>query len=134
MSLHDRRRHPRFPFHSRGSLVIDGELHPGTLLDISACGCLFAADGGIRIPVGRDCRVLVRHAPRRDLPSFGGILAHCHDHLLGIEFVDISDDAHDALHQIVEMNLAPVRLLERQLPALLRQQINPAPDRTRPGT
>jgi len=120
MSLTDRRCHPRFPFHSRGTMVADGHLHQGTLLDVSIHGCLFVTDAHIQLPVGCICQVQVRHAPRRDSPSFAGIIAHCHSHLLGIEFMDISQDGRDILRQIVDMNLAPPRLLERELPALLR--------------
>jgi hypothetical protein len=120
MSLLDRRRHPRFPFHSRGAIAVAGCHYQGTLLDISACGCLFVTDASVDLAPGHACQVLVRHAPRRDAPSFVGIVAHRHDHLLGIEFVDIGQDAHATLYQIIEMNLAPPRLLERELPALLR--------------
>lgn len=120
MSLSDRRSHPRFPFHSRGTIAIDGRPYQGTLLDISARGCLFVTDAGTRFALGHSCQIRVRHAPRRDSPSFGGVLTHCHEHLLGVEFVDIGADAQATLHQIVEMNLAPAKLLERELPALLR--------------
>ncbi len=120
MSLLDRRRHPRFPFHTRGAIQVDGCHYHGTLMDISAKGCLFVTDASVRFPVGNLCHVLVLHAPRRESASLGGVLAHCHEHLLGIEFAEISEEAHQALHQIIEMNLAPPRLLERELPALLR--------------
>lgn len=120
MSLLDRRHHPRFPFHSRATIAVAGCPYQGTLLDISARGCLFVTDAGARLPVGSTCQVRVRHAPRRDSPSFAGVLAHCHEHLLGIEFVDVGEDTQATLHQIIEMNLAPAKLLERELPALLR--------------
>lgn len=120
MSLLDRRRHARFPFHSRAVMSVDGCEFQGTLLDISARGCLFATDASVNFAPGDACRVVVRHAPRRDSAGFGGVLAHCHEHLLGIEFVAVDDEGHQTLHEIIEMNLAPPRLLERELPALLR--------------
>jgi hypothetical protein len=120
MSLLDRRRYPRFPFHSRAAIKVDGCHYQGTLMDISAKGCLFVTDASVRFPVGNPCHVFVLHAPTRKSPSLGGTLAHTHEHLLGIEFTDIGDEGHEALHQIIEMNLAPANLLERELPALLR--------------
>lgn len=120
MSLLDRRRHPRFPFHSRGAIRVDGCNYRGTLMDISAKGCLFVTDASVRLPVDNPCHLFVLHGPRRESPPLGGVLAHSDHHLLGIEFTAISEEAHEALHQIVEMNLAPPKLLERELPALLR--------------
>ena len=120
MSLSDRRRHPRFPFHSRAQLQVgDTELN-GTLMDISLAGALFATDRHLDFPAGTKCRLTIYRHRRSSLSALGGEIVYCANHLFGLQFLEVSGEAENELRQLIDMNLAPPRLLERDLAALLR--------------
>ncbi len=120
MSLSDRRRCPRFPFHSRGRLLlIDRELD-GSLIDISLSGALFAIDLPGDLPSGVACRLAIHHHHQSPARCFCGIAVYRAGPLVGIEFRDIDGDAEEELRLMIEMNLASPQLLDRDLPALLR--------------
>jgi len=119
MSLSDRRRYPRYPFHSRAALLLhDRELN-GTLIDVSLAGALFAVDQQIDLPTGTACRLAI-HRHRQSAENMRGTVVYRDRHLLGIEFMEIGATAESELRLMIDMNLAPPRLLERDLPALLR--------------
>lgn len=122
MSLSDRRLHPRFPFHSRGRLLIDdGEIElDGTLVDISLGGALFAADKHLAIPSGTQCRLAVYQRQRPSFVVMQGTVINHSQHLTGIQFQDVSDAAAGKLRQLIDMNLGVQHLLERDVGVLLR--------------
>lgn len=121
MSLTDRRRYPRFPFHSRAQLLFGEAAHHGTLLDISYSGALFSPDDHIDVPRLTACNLTIYRSGRPTLLAIGGTIMHQGDHLLGIQFREIDEALGSELRQLIDMNLAVPRLLERDLPALLRQ-------------
>lgn len=119
MSLSDRRRYPRYPFHSRAALLLDGRELNGTLIDVSLAGALFAVDQQIEPPTGAECRLAI-HRHRQAAGSMRGTVVYRDRHLLGIQFMEIGGAAESELRLMIDMNLASPRLLERDLPALLR--------------
>jgi c-di-GMP-binding flagellar brake protein YcgR len=120
MSLSDRRRYPRFPFHSRAQLLLkDLELN-GTLLDISLAGALFATDEGLDFPIRTGCQLAIYRHRRSSFSAIDGEIVHRANHLFGIRFLTVGDTAEDELRQMIDMNLALPHLLKRDLPALLR--------------
>lgn len=119
MSLSDRRRYPRYPFHSRAALLLDDRELNGTLIDISLAGALFAVDQRIDMPTGTECRLAI-HRHREPADSMRGIVVYRDRHLLGIQFMEIGGTAESELRLMIDMNLASPGLLERDLPALLR--------------
>ena len=121
MSLSDRRRYPRFPFHSRGSLQLDVSCHQGTLLDISLKGGLFVPDANPDVRVGGACRLEVFSGGAAGFIALEGSIVHFHDHLIGIEFKSINEESVRWFQQIIELNLAIPALLDRDVPALLRR-------------
>lgn len=120
MSLSDRRRYPRFPFHSRATLLLTDLEFNGTLIDISLAGSLFAIDRDFELPPGAACRLALYHHRRQAGENIRGTVAYCADHLIGIEFPSMDDAVERELRQLIDLNLASPRLLERDLPALLR--------------
>ena len=119
MSLSDRRRHPRFPFHSRASLQLDDSLHQGTLLDVSLKGGLFVPDAKSDVSAGRECRLKVFNGGVGRFFALDGSIVHFHEHLIGIEFKPVSGESLRWFQQVIELNLAIPELMQRDLPALL---------------
>lgn len=119
MSLSDRRRYPRYPFHSRAALLLDDRELNGTLIDVSLAGALFAVDQQINLPTGTECRLAI-HRRRQPAGNMRGAVVYRDRHLLGIQFMEIDGSAESELRLMMDMNLASPRLLERDLPALLR--------------
>jgi hypothetical protein len=119
MSLSDRRRYPRYPFHSRAALLLDNREMNGTLIDVSLAGALFAVDQQLDLATGTECRLAI-HRRRQSAESMRGTVVYCDRHLLGIQFLEIGGTAESELRLMMDMNLASSRLLERDLPALLR--------------
>lgn len=123
MSLSDRRRYPRFPFHSRARLLLDDLEFNGTLVDISLAGALLALDQPLVLSPGAECRLAIYRCRWNPAESIGGLAVYSADHLLGMMFPEIGGAAESELRLLIEMNLASPRLLERDLPALLRSGI-----------
>lgn len=120
MSLSDQRRYPRFPFHSRARLLLDDLESNGTLMDISLSGALFALDKALDLSPDTDCRLDIYRRRWHPAESIRSSIVYCANHLLGIRFLEIDSAAEGELRRMIEMNLASPRLLERDLPALLR--------------
>jgi len=121
MSLLERRRSPRFPFHSLGHVIIGKDEHLGTVLDLSAKGALFATGGEVAPVVGEFCALSVAIGSWPDALAIGGTVVNQRGQMLGIEFRDVAGMARLGLEKIVEMNLGHPQLLDRDVPALLRQ-------------
>ncbi|PKO33631.1 MAG: hypothetical protein CVU34_11785 [Betaproteobacteria bacterium HGW-Betaproteobacteria-7] len=117
----ERRRHPRFPFHSSGLLEIAGMSHRGVVLDLSLNGALFRLPVQIAAPIGQFCclELLQASGPGCLFPATR--IACRHDDLLGLEFVELDNSARLFLASVIDMNLAVSSLLERKLPSLLGQ-------------
>jgi hypothetical protein len=119
LSLSDRRRHPRFPFHTRATVRLDACEFSGTLVDISLAGALFAGHAETRSKIGEPCNLKVFHGARPDVTIAGAVI-HAREHLVGIEFSSVDEAVAKALRHMVELNLGMPRLLSRDIAALLR--------------
>ena len=120
MSLSDRRRYPRFPFHSRARLLLDDREFNGTLMDVSLSGALFALDRPLGPSSGTECRLAIYHRRLKSAECICGTVVYRVGHLVGVGFMQIGGVAEEELRLMIEMNLASPRHLERDLPALLR--------------
>lgn len=120
MSLSDRRRYPRFPFHSQARLLLDDFEWIGTLVDISLAGALVSVDTVLNPPPAAACRLAIQRRQGAPAASMRGRIAYCADRLLAIQFLEIGGAAENELRLLIEMNLAAPWLLDRPLPALLR--------------
>lgn len=120
MSFAERRRYPRFPFHSRGFLVVDGLPYFGELLDVSLKGVLFAALEPLALSQGAVCQLEILHAGQESVCTASAIVAHLRDDgLLGLRLVEPDAEVQQVLQQVVVMNLGTPTLLDRDLPELL---------------
>lgn len=117
MSLHDRRRHPRFPFHSRTVVKIAGRYHNGTLVEVSISGGLVVCEEAT-MRVGEQCTLIVFNGKRPAFEVVGSVV-NVHYPLAGIEFSTADQDMADSLHRIVDLNVGPLRLPAREEAALL---------------
>lgn len=121
MSVSERRRFPRFPFHSQGALSLAGQHYPGTVLDVSLKGALFSADAAFAADSGHSCKLELFHAGQPALCHVDAVVAYRREGLVGLEFVEPGENARQLLQTIMEMNLAVHSLLNRNLPEMLGQ-------------
>jgi hypothetical protein len=120
MSVAERRHHPRFPFHSRGFLAINGQQHLGTILDVSLKGALFASTEPLSLRRGAVCRLEIFHAGQESVCNAAAVVAHLRDDgLLGLHLVEPDAAVQLVLQQVMDMNLGTPTLLERDLPEML---------------
>lgn len=120
MSLSDRRRFPRFPFHSRGELRMGGAWRKGTLVDISLRGALFSLESTPPESEAKLCALRVFQPCGSQMVLLSGLVVHSGENLIGLKFINLGEAEKAALEQIIDLNLALPRLLERDIPALLR--------------
>lgn len=100
--------------------------HPGTVLDVSLKGALFRTQEPLETVSGNFCAL--------KLSRFGGPAFHVamarvaynRGNLLGLEFVELANDARVFLGEVMNMNLAVDELLDRELPEMLGSESNPA--------
>lgn len=122
MPFAERRRHPRFPFHARGFLAIDGKQHLGTVLDLSQKGALFEASEPVNPGRGAECTLRLFHAGQDEICNAAAVVAcQREDGLLGLQLLDLDGGARQILQQVVDMNLGVRSLLDRELPEMLGQ-------------
>lgn len=119
MPISERRRFPRFPFHSQGALSVAGQPHPGTVLDVSLKGALFRADNVFGASVGNMCSLELFHAGQPGFCTATALVTYHRENIVGLEFVDLTDGARQLLAQVANMNLAVDTLLERDLHEML---------------
>ena len=122
MSLSERRHLPRFPFHSRGSLLIGALDRPVTIMDISLSGALLLIYPMPDFRICNECKLTVFYSGGTPFLNIDGRVAHLHDHLIGIEFANVSNATEKSLRHLVDLNLGMHQLLDRDIPALLRKQ------------
>ncbi len=115
----ERRRFPRFPFHSQGALRLAGEEHRGTLLDVSLQGALFCPDGPVAPTAGSQGELEIFHAGQPGFCSARARVVYHRDNLVGLGFEALSEGAQQLLAQVMTMNLAQDALLTRPLPEML---------------
>jgi len=121
MTTPERRRHPRFPFHSSGILELAGARHDGTLIDISLSGALIRLAQPFAITDWEPCRLELLNG-RNDGCWIDAVRIACQrGELFGLEFAELSSNVRRFLDAIVEMNLGVSDLLNRELPAMLAQ-------------
>lgn len=115
MHASERRRFPRFPFHSQGVLSIAGQPQQGMVLDVSLKGALFCADNTFTTSAGNMCSLEIFHAGQPGFCTATALVTYHRENLVGLEFVDLTDGARRLLVQLIDMNLAVDTLLERNL-------------------
>lgn len=115
----ERRRYPRFPFHSRGFLAIGEEQHLGTVLDVSLKGALFSSVVPITADVGQICRLEIFHAGQDQVCSARAVVAYRRDFMVGLELMEMGEATTQVLRQVVDMHLGVASLLDRDLPQIL---------------
>lgn len=121
MFLHELRRHPRFPFHSKGELRLKFMAYRGDLIDISLFGALFEPRlFQLDVNPGDTCALEILHLNDDSLISVKGEVAHVNKNLIGIRFAPLEMECQNKLRQIGMLNLAPPCLLNRELPALFQ--------------
>lgn len=119
MSFSERRQFPRFPFHSRGALDFVNAERQGTVLDVSLKGALFRTEDPLETLSGNFCALKVS---RFGWPAFHvamARIAYQRRNFLGLEFIELSNDARMFLGEVMNMNLAVDSLLDRDLPEML---------------
>lgn len=119
MITDERRRFPRFPFHSRGFLAIGERQHLGSILDVSLKGALFSSVEPLDLPPGTTCRLEIYHAGQEEVGAAIAVVVYCREGLLGLELRDIDAVTGGILARMVAMNLGVSSLLERPLPDML---------------
>ncbi|MGO9444852.1 MAG: PilZ domain-containing protein [Thiobacillaceae bacterium] len=122
MITHERRRYPRFPFHSKGQLSCSDMTYGGTLIDISLFGALFHAKFARDELPGTRCTLLVLNLNDSFLLKVEGVIAHVKRDQVGIEFASIDEERQKKIRHITLLNLAPPHFAERDLPALLKSK------------
>lgn len=122
MKIEERRRFPRFPFHSRGFLAIGERQHLGTILDVSLKGALFSSVERLEIAPGTACRLEIYYAGQEEVGAATALVAYCREGLVGLELHDIDAATCGMLERLVAMNLGVNSLLERPLPEMLEAE------------
>lgn len=121
MFTNERRRHPRFPFHSKGELRMTATAYRGNLIDISLFGALFEAKlFHFDFAPREDCTLEILQLNDDALFKVKGVIAHNRMNLIGIQFAPIDSERQNILRHIGILNLAPPSLLNRKLPALFQ--------------
>lgn len=121
MPMLERRRSPRFPFHTSGRVAVGQVEQNGIVLDLSANGVLFSTAQEAVDMLGERCELSLSIDVCSAAVIFKGIIVSQRRQLLGIEFSDVMGALRKVLEQIVEMNLGVPQLLNRDVPALLGQ-------------
>lgn len=116
----ERRRFPRFPFHSRAVMRLGNYVHAGTLLDISYNGALFECPLPGTVVPGDKCYLTVLNdgGRRRGLDVRGSVV-YADSATIGIQFLPLEWNELGGLMRIIELNLGTQELLSRQLGSLL---------------
>jgi hypothetical protein len=117
----ERRRFPRFPFHSRACLNLAGAAYTGTLLDVSLKGALFQSAEAHAAMAGSECRIEILHVGEPGPLVVTARLAYQRRDLFGLEFISLDTETWQMLGDVMNMNLAVDSLLHRDLPELLEQ-------------
>jgi hypothetical protein len=115
----ERRRFPRFPFHSRGFLSIGERQHLGSILDVSLKGALFSSVEPLELTPGTACRLEIYHAGQEEVGAATAVVVYCREGLIGLELHDVDAATGGVLARVVAMNLGVSSLLERNLPDML---------------
>ena len=120
MPSSNRRRYPRFPFHSRANIEFRGGSCDGILKDISLNGALFVPDTPQEGMLLKPCRLHIHYVDEKPVASFNGIVVHIEDgNLFGIKFIGVGEKERIALIHLMELNLAEPKLLDRDVHTLL---------------
>lgn len=121
MVSEERRKNPRFPFHSKGEIRIDCLAHRGTLIDFSRFGALF--ESGIQLlglTQGQKCSLNILQLNEKTLCTIEGSIVRYSGNRIGIQFIAIEQERLDLLLSVGSLNLAPAKLFDRKLAALLQ--------------
>ncbi|WP_194286376.1 PilZ domain-containing protein [Rhodocyclus gracilis] len=117
----DRRRTPRFPFHSKGELRLNFMAYRGSLIDLSLHGALFeSALFELGVQQGDYCAVDILNLSEESIFTAEGVVAHASKSFIGIKFHPLDDERLKRLQHIGTLNLAPKKLINRKFPSLLQ--------------
>lgn len=116
----ERRWFPRFPFHSRAIVVLDGIVHEGTLIDLSLGGALFRGRAGLLASPGDACQFDILHGAGRCCVRARARVAYAQGELVGLQFQQLDFSALQGLMRIAEMNLEAPEMMNREVSALLK--------------
>ena len=126
MNIEERRKNPRFPFNSKGELHMNRIAYRGKLIDFSQHGALF--ESGIHhigIANGVRCSLDILQLNEKTLCTIDGEIMYCRNNLIGIQFIDIDQERLARLLDAGALNLAPAKLFNRKMAALL-QNVSPS--------
>ncbi len=121
MVTEERRKNPRFPFHSKGEIRIDCFAYRGALIDFSQFGALF--ESGIQLlglSHGQKCSLDILQLNDKPLCTIDGNIMHWSGNMIGIQFLAFEQGRLECLLGVGPLNLAPARLFDRKLAALLQ--------------
>lgn len=119
--IEERRKHPRFPFNRKGELRIDYIPCLGELVDLSRFGALFRSGiHPVGLECGRECSLNILHLNEELLCTIDGHVAHRCNNLIGIRFERLDEESLSRLMHIGTLNLAPAKMFDRSLSALLQ--------------
>lgn len=117
----ERRRIPRFPFHTQAELILGKSYQDATLLDISRGGALIQPRRVDVLHVGMDCTLRVLGSNRRqafELDAF--VVWNREEGMVGLKTTNFGACAEHALSRLIEMNLGSNALLNPDVCALLK--------------
>lgn len=119
--VEERRKSPRFPFNSKGELHMNCIAYRGKLIDFSQHGALF--ESGIHhigLTHGTKCALDILQLNEKPLCTVDGHIAYWRNNLIGIQFIAIEQERLARLLEAGSLNLAPAKLFNRKLAALLQ--------------
>lgn len=116
----ERRWFPRFPFHSRAVMTIDGVQQEGALIDLSLSGVLFRGRAAIVARTGEGCILDIMQGAGRGVVRASARVAYAEGELAGLQFKQLDFGTMQGLMRIAEMNLGTPELMKRELGALLK--------------
>lgn len=111
----ERRRFPRFPFHSKGFLSADGRQHLGTVIDVSLKGALFSSVENLCLGPGTSCQLEIFHAGQEEVCVATAVVAYIREDLIGLQLIDTDQLTQEILSKVIAMNLGVDSLLSRDL-------------------
>jgi hypothetical protein len=125
----ERRRFPRFPFHSRAIARLgSGGEYECLLIDISYNGALFEGAGLGQLAPGDECLLTVPgNGGRRPGLELRGRVAYAARGTIGMQFHPLKWQELGGLMQIIELNLGTPEMLSRKLGRLLAEGGHCAP-------
>lgn len=118
----DRRRFWRTVFHSPVALRDETGTGNAELIDISLSGALVELPSGRQVAAGAACELQLTLADDVQIAMRASVV-HVEGQRLGLRCNDIDLESMTHLRRLVELNLGDPALLQRELPALMRDNL-----------